>query len=263
MSQVDVLVPLEAFELERTDILALKRNELVPMLTDPYKLNHYADAIVQAQAVLLDGIDPHLTQQLNQTIEQLIQMLGVSKKYLRPRRFNALQRWLGADLDYSVGQVDYYKKLDQLLQQADALSQKLQIEIQKSQSRYQQLTGLRKQMARSILAAEEFLQEFPQFMTKERSLDHFSERLSKKIYTLRTLQSSNDIAMQQMQLTQRLSFQLLDRFKEAQQVLIPAWQYHVKNSQGQNADQNLDQLDRSREKLIKTLKKSLEKASHG
>ena len=28
----------------------------------------------------------------------------------------------------------------------------------------------------------------------------------------------------------QLSFGLLDRFKEAQQVLIPAWQYHVQQT---------------------------------
>ena len=39
------------------------------------------------------------------------------------------------------------------------------------------------------------------------------------------LQASNDIALAQMQLTQQLSLSLLDRFNEAQHVLIPAWQY--------------------------------------
>ena len=65
----------------------------------------------------------------------------------------------------------------------------------------------------------------------------------------------------QMQLSQQLSFSLLDRFKEAQQVLIPAWQYHVKQSQTKHSTSDLEKLDNSRESLIKTLKKSLEKPS--
>ena len=81
---------------------------------------------------------------------------------------------------------------------------------------------------------------------------------------MQTLQASNDIALAQMQLTQQLSFSLMDRFKEAEQVLIPAWQYHVKQSQAQkNSSQNtqtsLDELDKSREKLIQSLQKSLDK----
>src|SRR5690606_4740545 len=113
-------------------------------------------------------------------------------------------------------------------------------------------------MAKHIVAADELLSEYPLFIKKQHPLDNFSERLSKKINTLRTLQSSNDIAITQMQLSQQLSFSLLDRFKEAQQVLIPAWQYHVQQSQSKHST---SELDNSRESLIKTLKKSLEKPS--
>ncbi|MBC6676931.1 MAG: tellurium resistance protein, partial [Acinetobacter sp.] len=169
------------------------------------------------------------------------------------------QKWLGIDIEYGSTQVEYYKKLDQLLDRANHLSQKLQIEIQKSQARYQQLTGLREQMAKYISAAEAFLMEYPKFVKNAHSLDNFVERLSKKINSLQTLQSSNDIAITQMQLSQQLSLSLLDRYKEAQQVLIPAWQYHVKQSQQSSSTIELEKLDNSREKLIHTLKKSLQK----
>ena len=76
MSQIDVLEPLTELEPNRDIILSIKRHELVPVLNDQYKLNHYADALIQSQAVLLNGIDPHMTQQLSQTIEELIRMLA-------------------------------------------------------------------------------------------------------------------------------------------------------------------------------------------
>lgn len=261
MSQIEVLLALDEIELDRNEILSIKRHDLVPVLNDQYRLNHYADALIQAQAVLLNGVDPQLTQKLSQTIEQIIQALSESKKYLSQRKFNALQKWLGIDLEYGSKQVEYYKNLDRLLQQAGQLSQQLQIEIQKSQARFQQAIGLREHMAKHIVAAEEFLQEYPSFVKNQHPLDNFSERLSKKIHTLRTLQSSNDIAITQMQLSQQLSFSLLDRFKEAQQVLIPAWQYHVKQSHQGHSAHELEKLETSREKLIKTLRKSLEKPS--
>ena len=259
MSQIDVLVPLAEIEVNRAELLSIQRNDLVPLLNDQYRLNHYADQIIQAQSVLLNGVDPHLTQQLSSTIEQLIQSLADSKKYLKTRKFNALQKWLGIDLEYGSGQVEYHKNLDQLLNRANHLSQKLQIEIQKSQARFQQLLGHREQMAKYIRAAQEFLVEYPNFVKNQHPLDNFAERLSKKINTLQTLQASNDIAITQMQLSQQLSFTLLDRFKEAQQVLIPAWQYHVKQSNQSNSTIELEKLDNSRENLIKTLRKSLQK----
>lgn len=262
MSQIDVLVPLAEIEMNRAELLSIQRNDLLPLLEDQYRLNHYAEHVVQAQSVLLNGIDPHLTQQLSATIEQLIHALADSKKYLKKRQFNALQKWLGIDLEYGSGQVGYYKNLDQLLNRANYLSQKLQVEIQKSQARFQQLMGQREQMAKYIQAAQEFLQEYPKFIQNQHPLDNFSERLSKKINTLHTLQTSNDIAITQMQLSQQLSFTLLDRFKEAQQVLIPAWKYHIQQSNQNHSGHEMEKLDSSREQLIKTLKQSLQKSTH-
>ena len=259
MAQIDVLAPLQEISVNSDDLLSIQRNDLIPLLNDQYRLNHYADSVIQAQSVLLNGVDPQLTLQLSQTIEQLIQALADSKKYLKKRKFNGLQKWLGIDIEYGSSQVEYYKKLDQLLDRSNHLSQKLQIEIQKSQARYQQLIGLREQMAKYVAAAEAFLLEYPKFVKNVHPLDNFTERLSKKIQSLQTLQSSNDIAITQMQLSQQLSFSLLDRFKEAQQVLIPAWQYHVKQSQQSSSTIELEKLDNSREKLIHTLKKSLQK----
>jgi regulatory protein YycI of two-component signal transduction system YycFG len=121
--------------------------------------------------------------------------------------------------------------------------------------------GLREQMARYIRAAQEFLIEYLAFLQQQHPLDQFSQRLSKKINTLETLQSSNDIAMQQMYLSQQLAFSLLDRFKEAQQVLLPAWQYHIQHSQNQTTPQEQRALDASRNSLINSLKHALEKSS--
>ena len=49
MSQLTVLVPIQEITVDPTEILQIKRNELVPVLSDQYRLNHYADSIVQAQ----------------------------------------------------------------------------------------------------------------------------------------------------------------------------------------------------------------------
>lgn len=264
MKQFYELVPLDQIAVSSDELLSIKRNDLVPLLGDQVRLNHYADHLIQSQAVLLNGVDPQLTQQLSHVIAEIIQQLNQSKKSLKVKKFNALQRWLGLDLEFNAGKIKYLKDLDHNIHQANQLSQKLQLEIQKSQSRFQQANGLREQMAKYIRAAQEFLVEYPNFVKNLHPLNNFEDRLSKKINTLQTLQASNDIALAQMQLTQQLSFSLMDRFKEAEQVLIPAWQYHVKQSQAQrNTSQNtqtfLDELDKSREKLIQSLQKSLDK----
>ncbi len=258
MKQFTVLTPIDQISYRAEELVSIKRNDLVPLLDNQTRMNLYADQLIQGQSVLLNGIDPELTQKLSHTIAQIIEQLSASKKKLNQKKFNALQKWLGLDLEFSVGQNQYLKDLDRLIDEANRLSQRLQVEIQKSESRFQQAVGLREQMAKYIRAAQEFAQEYPAFVQNRHPLDNFFERLSKKINTLQTLQASNDIALAQMQLTQQLSLTLLDRFNEAQQVLIPAWQYHVKQSQAQSSSNMTEELDQSRDKLIQSLKKSLE-----
>ncbi|OTG81668.1 tellurium resistance protein [Acinetobacter sp. ANC 4648] len=258
MQQFKALIPLEKIEMNRDELLAIKRNDLVPLLDDQMRMNLYADQLIQAQSVLLKGVDRQLTQKLSQIISDLIQQLAQSKKSLQPKKFNALQKWLGLDLEFDTDKIKYLKNLDQLIDEANTLSQRLKIEIQKSQARFQQAMGYREHMAKYIVAAQEFLHEYPHFVNNRHPLDDFSERLSKKINTLQTLQASNDIALSQMQLTQQLSLGLIDRFKEAQQVLIPAWQYHLKHTAENQSHNSLAELDQSRDKLIQTLKQSLE-----
>ena len=259
MQQFKALIPLEQIEINREELLAIKRNDLVPLLDDQMRMNLYADQIIQAQSVLLKGVDYQLTQKLSQVITELIKQLANSNKLLKPKKFNALQKWLGLDLESDTHKIQYLKALDRLIDDANVLSQKLKIEIQKSQSRFQQAMGYRERMAKYVIAAQEFLGEYPNFVHNRHPLDDFPQRLSKKINTLQTLQSSNDIALSQMQLTQQLSLGLMDRFKEAQQVLIPAWQYHLQQSTETQSQHSLAELDQSRDKLIQTLKQSLEK----
>ena len=259
MTSFNELVPLHSIDHSQEELLSIKRNDLVPLLSDQSKLNYYADHIVQAQMALLNGIDAQLIQKMSETISNIIQQLNSSKKKFRQRKFNALQKWLGLDLEFNAEKIHHHQDLAQLIHQADQLAQRLKIETQKSQARVKQVEGLREQMAKYIFAAKDFLKDYPQFAVNRHPLDNFNERLSKKIHTLETLQASNDIVLMQMQLTQQLSLTLIDRFSEAQQILIPAWQYHLEQSQQRNTSSDLEQLDRSREKLIRTLKQSLKK----
>lgn len=271
MQTLTTLIPLDQIELRVEQLLSIQRDELLPFLDNQILLNQYAGHVVQAQAQLLHSIDPALTQNLSQAIAAIIAQLSNSNKKLKHKHFNRLQRWLGRDLEFDLGKVHYIQQLDELIVQANQYSQQLAQEIKHAQSRYQQAIDLRISMAHYIAAAEQFLNDCPQFIKNRPMLDHFPQRLAQKIYSLKTLQSSHDIAMLQMQLSQQLALGLIDRFKEAQQVLIPAWQYHLRLSQlkqdhqqhlnseqAQNATVNFDELNRNRDKLIQSLKHALE-----
>lgn len=238
-------------------LLSIKRNHLVPLLDDQMRLNHFADQIVQAQAVLLQGINPQLNQQFSQLIAEIVAQLNASEKVLKHRRFNRLQRWMGSDLEHASSQLFYMQQLQQLIEQATQLAEKIRLEVQKSRAKYQQASGFREHMVHYIRAANEFLQEYPQIAKTRTPMAHFSERLQKKVHTLQTLQASNDLALAQMLLNQQLSLDLLDRFDEAKQVLIPAWQFHLQQRNQQFSTHHQQDLDQSREKLIHSLQHSL------
>ena len=56
------LTPLDRFDIAREDILSIQRNDLIPLLNDQSRMNYYADQLIQAQSVMLKGVDPALTQ---------------------------------------------------------------------------------------------------------------------------------------------------------------------------------------------------------
>lgn len=263
MQALTPLVPLHLIESNTEQLLLIQRNQLLPLLEQPLLLNQYAQQLVQAQAALLQSIDPDLTQQLSQVIAEIIQQLSQSSKKLSDKRFNRLQKWLGIDLEFDHGKVHYIQQLDQSIDLANQLSRRVALEISQSQARYQQLLVLRVEMAQYIAAAQQFSRDCPVFIRDTQTLEHFQQRLLQKIHSLNTVQSSHDLAMMQMQLSQQLAFGLIDRFKEAQQVLIPAWQYHVKMTRIQNDSQTKStvdyaELNRNRDKLIQSLKQALE-----
>ena len=83
MKQFTELVPLDQIEVTPDELLSIKRNDLVPLLDNQARLNLYADQLIQAQSVLLQGINPQLNQQLSQIISEIIQQLNQSKKNLK------------------------------------------------------------------------------------------------------------------------------------------------------------------------------------
>ena len=85
MKQFTLLTPLDQIPCNVNELLSIKRNDLVPLLDNQTRLNLYADQLIQAQSVLLNGIDPNLTQRLSQVIAQIIEQLSASKKQLKPR----------------------------------------------------------------------------------------------------------------------------------------------------------------------------------
>ncbi|WOE31688.1 MULTISPECIES: tellurium resistance protein [unclassified Acinetobacter] len=259
MSQMTILTPIQEIAVDDSQLLTIKRDDLVPLLAQHSQLNHYADHVVQAQSLLLDGIDSQLIQQFSQTIVQLISALSISKRDVKQKKFNRVQKWLGLDIEYGANQIAYYQKLDDLLRRASEMSQQLQYEIHQSQAKLANIDLYRQEMAHYIIAAEQFLDEYPSFMKHVHPLDHFTERLAKKILNLRTLQAHNDIAITQIQLSQQTALTLLDRFQEAENVLIPAWQYYVKQRNQDQSHADFTQLDRSRSHLMKMLKTALDK----
>lgn len=249
-------LPLQQSRLER-----LKLKVLLPMLEQANLLSCYADPVLQAQNQLLlqPSIQQHLP--LSQSIAALIEGLNQSEQYLRPRRFNRLQRWMGRHLEHQSQQFDYVQGLANTLQQASGLSQQVAAEIAQSEQQIQSMHALRSDMAHFIIAAEQFLQESPEFTPASAAFSQFSMRLAQKINTLLSAQTATDLAILQLQLTHNTAISLLDRFNEAQQLLIPAWQQHLLSVQQQQTPLELQRLNDARQVLIARLSAAIDASS--
>ena len=246
-------LPVQQRRIER-----LKVEFLLPMLAQANLLSCYADPVLQAQNQLLlqHGILHNLP--LSQSIAALIEGLNQSEKYLAPRRFNRLQRWLGSHLEHQSLQFDYVQGLSNSLQQASELSHLVADEINQSQQHIQSMHSLRLDMAHFIIAAEQFLQESPEFAKPSAQFEQFSMRLAQKINTLLSAQTATDLAILQLELNQNTAMSLLDRFNEAKQLLIPAWQQHVLSLQQQQTPLQLQRLNVARQALIERLSAAID-----
>ena len=89
MKQFTVLTPIDQISYRAEELVSIKRNDLVPLLDNQTRMNLYADQLIQGQSVLLNGIDPELTQKLSHTIAQIIEQLSASKKKLNQKKCNA------------------------------------------------------------------------------------------------------------------------------------------------------------------------------
>ena len=247
---------LHDIELNIGKLVSIKRYQLIPVLEQPAALTHYADDLVQKQNQLVLTHSIEKSKELSQLIEKIISLLNQSNRYLKPRKFNALQRWLGIDLEQEAGSLGYLKQLQKMLEEAGRLSQRLATEIYQSQKNMQVLHEYRVEMAHYVVAAEQFLNEAHQF-AQAQQLENIKERLHKKINTLMTSQSATDLAMLQIQLNQNIAMTILDRFNEAKNVLIPAWQQHVMHVQHGNTPEDLQKLNDARDRLIQTLDRAV------
>ncbi len=253
---------LHQLTLEQERITRLKINVLVPMMQNPTLLTHYADNVIQEQKQLLLSQPIQSGQELSHIIQTIIEKLNQSKKYLKPNKtYNAIQRWFGIDLEQQAGSIHFLNELQSLIDKATLLSHRIATEIYHSQKQMQDLQQLRNEMAHYVVAAEQFLTECDGFAEQPMSLDSFKQRLDKKINTLMTSQSATDMAMLQMILSQNVAMTILDRFNEAKNLLIPAWQQHVFNVQSGQTPQQLQQLNDARERLISTLDKAVKSSN--
>ncbi len=77
MAQFEVLAAFARdIPVNHAELLRFSAMILVPLLNDQYRLNHYADQCDSSAVCVVRWSRPHFTQQLSQTIEQLIQALG-------------------------------------------------------------------------------------------------------------------------------------------------------------------------------------------
>lgn len=236
----------------QSTVIAIQRDILTPILNDPSKLSHYADAIIQDQQRLLAQANIAHSAELGRLIQNIIAQLNQSKKLFSAKKYHFLHRWFGVDLEHQAGSINFLKNLEKSIEQATVLSQCVYGEIMQSQQNFKALENKQVEMSQYIEAGEQFLQQSKQFASSAQ-YESFSVRLDKKINMLMTSQHATDLAMAQIQLNQNVAMSILDRFNEAKNVLIPLWYQQIRASHAGQSPAELEKLNRLREQLIRTL----------
>ena len=117
-------------------------------------------------------------------------------------------------------------------------------------------------LQRYIQAGQEFLAEHPQLGVPEEtglSFERPRERFERRLTNLITLLTSHELSITQMKLAKVQAHDLLDRFEETVNVLIPVWRQHTRALQSAKnfSPELLAKANQAHEALMRSLDQSL------
>ena len=141
-----------------------------------------------------------------------------------------LDKLLGRQVEKQVRYQVARKALDELIADAEEVAQRVRDTIKALDGLLSTHANEAQRLNTYIKAGREFLDENPTAgvaAAGDLEFDKPRERFARKLANLATLLSSHEMSVTQMKLTRAQAVDMLDRFSETSNVLVPVWRQHT------------------------------------
>lgn len=261
MSDVQTLIktaepdPVEIDKIKRTAVAAVFENTSE---IGKYGASEGALQIMNNYNLMMEGSS---VSKLADLLAKIVQALEAADPQNVKNKPGFFQRLLGKDIETEVRYKVARKQLDQMLQEAENVSKEVKVTVAGIDAILRTHASERALISNHLEAGRQYLAEHPeagQPDAQSLEFDNARERFERKLANLATLLASHDMSGVQMRMTRAQAVDMLDRFGEATQILVPVWRQNVLiNLSGQAVT---PEMIRQAEKAHKALTESIQKS---
>lgn len=245
------------------------KRELIPRLFEqPSLISSYGTNSEQSNSLneFSQLMEQGSVGKLSMEIESIIHMLGHADPQKIARPTAGFGKWLDDLMGKSIENKVLYEQarnsLDAMINNAQVIAKSVEQMLISIEHLIAQHRTEVDQLSKYIQAGREFLAEHPQATPDEVGVTQFDrpyERFARKLTNLATLEASHKMSLMQLKLTQAQAIDMLDRFTETTQVLIPVWRQHTLGliTHSSMSPEMMAQANAAHEALMKSLTNSL------
>jgi Toxic anion resistance protein (TelA). len=211
---------------------SLREVILPSLLTDANAISRYGDSAISSTAMdrYSSLMEKSAVTALSESISRIVSALGEADPRTIARKPSWLARFTGTHLEKRVRYQNARANVEALITEGKgfmehvyellhALEDLMQIHVQEVE-----------RLKIYIDAGREFIRsapEQPQSEDLDVVFDKPLERFSRKVANLATLLASHEMSVMQMKITRAQCIDILDRFNETVNVLVPVWRQHT------------------------------------
>lgn len=251
--------------LQKPTVETLIQYVLPTLMTDAKAISHYGDSAISSNAMDRYSylMEKSAVSKLSNSISRIVKALAEADPRTIAKKPSWFSSFLGSHLEKRVRYQKARQNVEALIgegkgfmenvyEMLHALEDLMEIHMQEVEK-----------LKTFIEVGRHFLKEF-QDETKPDDLnmvfDKPRERFARKIANLATLLASHEMSVMQMKITRAQCIDILDRFNETVNVLVPVWRQHTLSLMTTN---NMDpamvsKATQAHQALMKSLHNSLE-----
>ena len=208
----------------------LKAEVLPRLFDDPNLINDYGQdpAAAARMAKLAEVSSGQAVSALTGKLGELVRLLQDASPQRLRRKHSWFGRFLGYDLQNAMTYMEAYKRIESLRPKLDAAASEAKKLLAVHEELLCEQAEEVKRLEVLVEAGKAYLAEHPEAgkggSNGELVVNHPRDRFARKLTSMGTLIATQEMGLQQLQLARANIIDMIDRYHDAVDVLLPIWQ---------------------------------------